>query len=199
MMFIRAEREGDWPLHLHAVSKMLPYFFAAGHHNYACYTTVYLNDMHNLPPAILARFMRGEHVTRHRRDYWNGMWSDMFIETTFMRYGKGPNGLIGLTLKPKSVKVWAYSLHTSTTILHDLDKMREREIGHGKVHKEETPSRIKSDGVDREKIRKRLEQCIHPFETMNHPVELVHIASGKINHVVTGSDDVPIQVSSGGG
>ena len=36
MMFIRAEREGDWPLYLHVVSKMLPYFFAADHHNYSC-------------------------------------------------------------------------------------------------------------------------------------------------------------------
>ena len=35
MLFVRAEREGDWPLHLHVVSKMLPYFFAAGHQNYA--------------------------------------------------------------------------------------------------------------------------------------------------------------------
>ena len=50
MMFIRAEREGDWPLHLHVVSKMLRYFFAAGHHHCARYATYYLNDMKNLPP-----------------------------------------------------------------------------------------------------------------------------------------------------
>ena len=35
MLFVRAEREGDWPLHLLATQKMLPYFFAAGHFNYA--------------------------------------------------------------------------------------------------------------------------------------------------------------------
>ena len=34
-MFIRAERESDWLLHLHCVQQMLPYFFAAGHSNYA--------------------------------------------------------------------------------------------------------------------------------------------------------------------
>ena len=32
MIFVRAEREGDWPLHLWAVREMLPYFFAAGHY-----------------------------------------------------------------------------------------------------------------------------------------------------------------------
>jgi hypothetical protein len=38
MVFVRAEREGDWFLHLSAVQAMLPYFFAAGHFNYARYT-----------------------------------------------------------------------------------------------------------------------------------------------------------------
>ena len=55
MQYIRAEREGDWPLHLDVVSKMLPYFFAAGHHNYARYVTYYLNCMKNLPFPILER------------------------------------------------------------------------------------------------------------------------------------------------
>lgn len=35
MMFIRAEREADWPLHLWVVRHMMPYFFASGHSNYA--------------------------------------------------------------------------------------------------------------------------------------------------------------------
>jgi len=37
MMYVRAEREADWPLHLAAVALMLPYFFAAGHVDYARY------------------------------------------------------------------------------------------------------------------------------------------------------------------
>jgi hypothetical protein len=43
-------------------------------------------------------FLRGEHVMRHKAGLWNGIWSDMFIETTFMRYGHGPGGLICITL-----------------------------------------------------------------------------------------------------
>ena len=35
MLFIRAEREADWPLHLLATRLMMPYFFSAGHFNYA--------------------------------------------------------------------------------------------------------------------------------------------------------------------
>ena len=35
MLYIRAEREGDFSLHLYASKEILPYFFAAGHWNYA--------------------------------------------------------------------------------------------------------------------------------------------------------------------
>ncbi len=92
MLYIRAEREGDWLLHLHAVSVMMPYFFAAGHHNYARYGTYYLQNLRKLPHSILDKFLHGEHTTRHYRGVWNGIWSDMFIETSFMRYGKRPWG-----------------------------------------------------------------------------------------------------------
>ena len=37
MRFIRAEREGDWPLHIATFKEMLPYYFAAGHIHYARY------------------------------------------------------------------------------------------------------------------------------------------------------------------
>ena len=49
MMFIRAEREGDWPLHLEAFSLMMPYFFAAGHTHYARYGLFYLRSIEALP------------------------------------------------------------------------------------------------------------------------------------------------------
>ena len=35
LLFIRAERTGDWKLHLYSVKKMLPHFHAVGHLTYA--------------------------------------------------------------------------------------------------------------------------------------------------------------------
>ena len=66
MLFIRAEREGDWLLHLHAVSMMIPYFFAAGNQNYARYRTYNLHNMRKLPPVILEKFLRDDHTTQHQ-------------------------------------------------------------------------------------------------------------------------------------
>lgn len=102
---------------------MLPYFFAAGHVHYARYGMCYIRAMEALPADVLARILKGEHVMRHQRGLWNGIWSDMFIETTFMRYGHAPGGIIGITLKPETLKVWALSLHACSRLEADLDAM----------------------------------------------------------------------------
>ena len=94
MAYIRAEREGDWLLHLATFRKMLPYYFAAGHVNYARYGLYYVRSMEKLPPHVECLFLKGQHVTCHIRDVWNGVWNDQFIESTFMRYGHSTEGTL---------------------------------------------------------------------------------------------------------
>jgi len=96
MAYIRAEREGDWLLHLAAFRQMIPYFFAASHFNYARYGSYYLRSMEKLPQHVLDHFLKSEHVTHHLRGLWNGIWSDQFIESTFMRFGHSSGGIIGI-------------------------------------------------------------------------------------------------------
>ena len=99
-----------------------------------------------------------------------------------MRYGKGPGGLIGLRLNEKSVKIWAYSLHICTEIIHDLDEMRSNDCSKDvQIHKEEMPSRLRSDCCNRDKIGIKLEQCINPLEPAQHPAPLVNIATGYVD------------------
>ena len=88
---------------------MMPYFFAAGHYNYARHGLCYLRDMNRLP--VLDYFMKREHVMRHQDRLFNAIWSDMSIETTYMKFGKGPSGIIGSTTKPKTLQIWAKSQH----------------------------------------------------------------------------------------
>ena len=83
--------------------------------------------MSQLPDKVLSKFIKGEHVMRHRPGFWNGLWSDMMIETTFMKHGKGPRssgGLIGVTVKPEIAKKITLSQHIFATIKHGLNKMR---------------------------------------------------------------------------
>ena len=47
-MFIKAERTGNFDLHLQSVLEMLLYFAASGHHLYGRSVHIYLQTMHNL-------------------------------------------------------------------------------------------------------------------------------------------------------
>ena len=181
MLYVRAEREGDWCLHLYAVKEIIPYFFAAGHMNYACYALYYLREMERLPSDILEHFMRGEHPMRHCPCVFNGRWSVMYIETTFMRYGHGKHGIIGITLKPEALKVWALSLDTCSQLEHDLEEFINDEAGTDATkHKEEMKSRKTADKKDRTSLRQKLNECIHPFKPEEHQKELVNVVTGQM-------------------
>ena len=60
---IRASREGNWLLHLHAIRQMIPWCFAYDKINYARYLPVYYAEMTNLPsehPDVYSNFMAGK-------------------------------------------------------------------------------------------------------------------------------------------
>lgn len=84
-MFIRAERSGDWNLHLVTIRKLIPFFHAAGHLNYAKSAQIYLQQMEDLhlklPPQEFQKFAQEGYFTIRRSDkFWAGIWTDMTIE-----------------------------------------------------------------------------------------------------------------------
>ena len=65
--FIKAERTGNWLLHLETVQQMLPFFAAAGHNQYTKSAYIYLQMMEELPktnPTVHENFLSGNHVVR---------------------------------------------------------------------------------------------------------------------------------------
>ena len=48
LLFLRAERTGDWKLHMYSVRKMIPLFHSAGHLAYAKSTRLYVQQMDDL-------------------------------------------------------------------------------------------------------------------------------------------------------
>ena len=95
---------------------------------------------------------------------WNAIWSDMYIESTFMRYGHCAGGIIGITLKPSALKKWAFSMHICSKLEEDVTEMtsgnKEMEVT---THKEEKPSQIRADNQDRAKIKDKLQLSIDPW------------------------------------
>ena len=126
--------------------------------------------------------MDGEHVIRIKDGFFNGIWSDMAIETTYMKVGKGPSGMIGVTTNDRSVSIWANSHHFCGELLTELEHQRTRgQESPDMKHKEEGKGRINSDSEDRLKIRTALDKCIHPLDIDSHASSeiLVNIYTGE--------------------
>jgi len=109
---------------------------------------------------------------------WFFLESDIWIEKTFMRYGHGSNEIISITLKPETMKRWAYSTDTCSRIVEDIanisDRGGKREVT---SHEKKKPSRITSDAKDRDKIRKRL-TCVAPLDPYNYEIHVEDEAAG---------------------
>ena len=94
--FFRAERLGNWDLHLEAVSEMLPYLAASGHSLYAKSAIIYFSSMANLPndhPVVYHHFVEGPHVARRSDRAWANLSTDLMIEHVLMRIMKTSGGL----------------------------------------------------------------------------------------------------------
>ena len=92
LMFLRGDRNG-----------MLPYFFAAGHHNYARYLSWYVRQMEHLPQRAKEDLLASEHVCLHL-DGGTAVPADQFGEQTYINRGKGSGGMRG-QVAPYTVNV----------------------------------------------------------------------------------------------
>ena len=94
--FTKAERTGNFNLHLSGVLEMLPYFAASGHNSYTKSAYMYLHTMQSLKddhPVVHDLFQAGYHVVRRSDRYWGGLSTDLVIEQVLMRSVKSQGGL----------------------------------------------------------------------------------------------------------
>ncbi len=96
-LFIRAERTGDWNLHLYCIRRMIPLFHAAGHIAYAKSARLYLHQMTQLESimseADYQQFTESGYFTIRRNDrFWGGTFTDQTIEQELMRLLKSSGG-----------------------------------------------------------------------------------------------------------
>ena len=141
--------------------------------------------MEAMPEVVRQHFVKGEHTMHHNAGLFNGIWSDMAIETTFMRYGHGHSGIIGITvtLRPETSKTWVYRLHACNTVVSNMDQMRtqEQHVPASQTHhKDEAKARVKTDTKDRKALRDKLEVCIDPLHPEDNQQGLVNIVTGQV-------------------
>lgn len=188
LMFLRGERNGDFLLQQYCLKAMLPYFFAAGHHNYARYLSWYVRQMEHLPQRAKEDRLAGAHVCRHS-DGGTAVPADQFGEQTYIKRGKGAAGMKGISTSDEQVDVWVNSFsvcaHLDIAMEDMYSEAGDEEKPHGGAdgeeknkYKEEGEGRRRLDEADRRKIAAELEKYTHPLNEQ-HP-RVYNICNGQV-------------------
>ena len=185
-VFIRAERTGNWYLHLLAVEKMLNLFAATGHIHYAKSARLYLQQMRELPsthPWLHHCFSeQGFHTVRRSCRYWAGLWTDLIIEQVMMRSIKSRGGLTRGRGVTESVRLqWVYSMHKCAGVHDALTTATSLRHRTSEQHVELGTSRSKRDCEDLKKIQNWFDQY-EPFN--QYQPKLCSLSTG-----LTAADD----------
>jgi hypothetical protein len=111
----RAERDGDFLLHLDATSESVAWFQAAGRVNYARYTPVYVAEMKQLktthPDAYAHLYNGGFVVRKSPHTTFNSVATDQALEQTINKECKSQGGVIGFTLRKAALTRWLITSH----------------------------------------------------------------------------------------
>ncbi|KAK3729726.1 hypothetical protein QZH41_002049 [Actinostola sp. cb2023] len=138
LQFIKAERTGNWELHISTVATMTPFFFALDRPNYARWLPVYLADMNQLEskhPKVHQEFVDGNHSISRAGQPFSQVWTDMALEQSINADSKSKGGIVGISQSPAAlVKKWFLTIHeraSVTTALKEMYAIQESTQGSG--------------------------------------------------------------------
>lgn len=164
--FLRAERTGNWNLHLSALSDMLPYLAASGHNHYTKSIYIYLQSMADLSETnhdVYQKFVEGFHVVRRSNRLWAGLWTDLIIEQVLMRSLKTSGGLTrGRGMTEQQRAIWLLSAPACAEVNRAMQDLTDVKYSTGEQNKEMTKARQARDMKDTETILCALEDR-NPF------------------------------------
>lgn len=124
--FIRADRTGDWKLHVHCLKKLQPILQVMDRTNYAKWAALYLEDMIMLEknyPEVYEQFLKGRFTVKQSTTPYTSVATDQALEQLINRPSKGTGGIIGITKKKESVAVWNLTFHELLTVTSYLNKI----------------------------------------------------------------------------
>ncbi|KAE8742582.1 hypothetical protein FOCC_FOCC011876 [Frankliniella occidentalis] len=183
-LYVRAERVGDWELHLECIRAMLPYFHAAGRIHYAKYAHLYVQQMDALQVRAAAEGRAGLFTVRRKPQHWAGVWTDMVIEQNLMRLIKSRGGLTGRGFTESAVLLWILSAPAVLEVSAAVQELTGVYRASSGQHVELRDSFVERDTRHLTKFTEWLREH-SPFVAMEHPLKVQCISTGKL-----GSDEV---------
>jgi len=155
LQFLKAERTGNWKLHLSRTAAMLPQFFAMDRQNYARYLPVYLADMQKLElthPDVCKEFAEGNHSISRSGQPFSEVSTDMAPEQSNNADLKSSGGVIGISQSPSALERRFLTIHERASITSALKAMFGHQDGGKAWHKEAAQRRVRRDAEDVNKM-----------------------------------------------
>ncbi|KAE8745769.1 hypothetical protein FOCC_FOCC007485 [Frankliniella occidentalis] len=182
--YVRAERVGDWELHLECVREMLPYFHAAGHIHYAKAAHLYVQQMEELQGRCADAAREGLFTVHRKPDHWTGVWTDMVIEQGLMRLIKTSGGLPGRGFTESVILEWVLSAPAVLEVSAAVEELTGVYRESSEQHVELRDSRVDRDTRHLQKFTDWLREH-SPFAVQEHPLKVMCVSTGKL-----GADEV---------
>ena len=186
LQFVKAERTGNWNLHLSSTAAMIPHFFAMDRPNYARWLPVYLADMHTLEerhPKVFQEFATGTHSISRSKQPFAQVWTDMALEQSINLDSKSKGGIVGISRREDAVDRWFLTCHERAAITHSLKEMCGLENHAERVgtHKESGAARVKRDQED-------VEQLLSSFNSglLTNPFDIPEEQDEPLRNIATG-------------
>ena len=188
---LKAERLGNWLLHLQAVREALPYLAASGHNLYAKSARIYLQSMVELEtthPDVYKAFKDGYHVARRSDREWAGLSTDLMIEQVLMRSVKTSGGLTrGRGMTETQRLLWVMSMSACAEVNRALQELTGINYATGEQNKEMAEARKARDTKDTTMLvmaltdRNPFDECDALFNIMTgvHASSAVNVDTAK--------------------
>ena len=106
LLFVRSLRESNFVLYIHILHKLIPWFFALDHTNYARWMPVHLHDLGALQkqrPEVYQELVKGAFTVRKSCRSFSAIAIDQAHEQNNPLV-KGDGGAIGLTESPEALR-----------------------------------------------------------------------------------------------
>jgi len=177
----RSHREGNWELHVSAVRRALPLFFAFNRSNYRRWTPLYFEDCLSLEtkyPDIFDCFLNGGFVVSQTKRRGSKLPMDQALEKQYNKPAKSSSGIIGFSRRKTAVCKWNLIKHEKsqyTTLLENIcDLTIDDEY---LIHHEFSDSRTKEDVSSVDKLTEYIKGHGNPFIDVQEKPH--NFASGK--------------------
>ena len=180
---IRADREGNWNLHLHSLKAILPFFAVFDRTNYLRWCSLYVEDMQKLSeraPDVYTNFQEGKFSVKHTPGKFKAVAADMCLEQTINRSQKSTAGIIGNTRKKQFVAQWEIIYHEMLAVSNLHKYLSGLNLTHDEFSFNHEFNSAYTNTTER-----KIEDMIHYVQSHENPIHISSSTNPKLHHILT--------------